>query len=1145
MLSRRFPSRPGDEMIIWSLLCGDDTAENRLEHFWKGRLRVPIKSGFLMSTSDRVKGIRGLSWAPSSPFARPMELNVSSPDPAIYASYDGNGTIAVKLLDEKVSDCNTALHLRGDWCVYIVQPSDLEDLSAVPNSCWERAKQLLSSREYKRVIFVRPVFRRAHVVAGDEIPFIGPWNLNEGEGPPVAVCAAKDDRDTFDMYRLETELVHTNELWGEEWEWKGIYKEAPRNSIGGDKCDQYQVQLKIIYDCISRNFQYNIMSSPSSSSFTREQIWEEWKNCGIQPEERRDTTSSFVCHDIREIDIDGQWFKERDAPQKTGNDRPSSKPRVVLFPGQQTHDAANRAQSYFRRSLFRRTASIYSYRDLDDAFSMLVSTQILVPRSKMEEERIVDRAFDLLSRLPDTPIPLLNHPVLPGDQSKHGWLKIGGDSYVWEDLEVVHTTSAIVIRMALSIAATWDRSPKTNVRGKELHMFRKFLDFTSELIDSTTYESEKPSFKSPGQQWRWFVLKAYLWSTWQRCVAFHYWRILQDHLAIGFDYSDLSELALRPNLDSSLVSEKQTVLKSEYMCSLAYQILLRSRSTALLDLRQFHARFNDLFGSKPGRCNNRKSCDGESPARCRRMQGAMIVDQSQHDLLCLNPTNCNRILWNEESYRQVTGGRAVSIAACSDVSQVTLLYEGASPQTLTISHVWSHGQGGRPESGLNACLHARYSVIARKFGCSSYWIDAAYMHDLRMEAIMNINSVFSESRVVLLCDRDLMEIDVSVLEGAEHLSRKAICLRESILCTLLACDWNVRAWTLLEALRGRKNIHILCKSGDHNTEISLREVLQVVSTYGSINIGILFLMNYHLLPAPRSLDWLRTHTDGSSAVAMERIRRQQRRKVFKVSHDARLIALQIEKGFVTISEAATLLSQRHASRPGDDVIIWSLLVGDDPFKHALQLWRSGRAGIDILATHQTVFTGFLLSSVPRLRSPGPSWAPNQPGVSRSAIGEQTRYPPYDGNLSRVGTIEIEQEMYFSAVWGTSKIIFHQGSAVSYDIRPQDTVVNLHPTVSDSLIGYKEGMLLQPLQEDEAEPEETNGDAELEPKDKDETTGSGEVVLAALYKGPSKGPLFAICGRKHYGDEPWSWLGVIDWGRNDILPYFTAETVVLR
>ncbi|ESU15118.1 hypothetical protein FGSG_13410 [Fusarium graminearum PH-1] len=618
MLSRRFASRPGDEMVIWSLLCGDDTAEKRLERFWKGRLRVPIKSGFLMSTSDRVKGIRGLSWAPSSPFARPMELNVSSPDPAIYASYDGNGTIAVKLLDEKVSDCNTALHLRGDWCVYIVQPSDLEDLSAVPNSCWERAKQLLSSGEYKRVIFVRPVFSRAHVVAGDEIPFLRP---------------------TTDAAAI------------------------PR-------CDQYQVQLKIIYDCISRNFQYNIMSSPSSSSFTREQIWEEWKNCGTQPEERRDTTSSFICHDIREIDIDGQWFKERDAPQKTGNDRPSSKPR-------------------------------------------------------MEEERIVDRAFDLLSRLPDTPIPLFNHPVLPGDQSKHGWLKIGGDTYVWEDLEVVHTTSAIVIRMALSIAATWDRSPKTNVRGKELHMFRKFLDFTSELIDSTTYESEKPSFKSPGQQWRWFVLKAYLWSTWQRCVALHYWRILQDHLAIGFDYSDLSELALRPNLDSSLVSEKQTVLKSEYMCSLAYQILLRSRSTALLDLRQFHARFNDLFGSKPGRCNNRKSCDGESPARCRRMQGAMIVDQSQHDLLCSNPTNCNRILWNEESYRQVTGGRAVSIAACSDVSQVTLLYEGASPQTLTISHVWSHGQGGRPESGLNACLHARYSVIARKFGCSSYWIDAA------------------------------------------------------------------------------------------------------------------------------------------------------------------------------------------------------------------------------------------------------------------------------------------------------------------------------------------------------------------------------------------------------------------------------------
>lgn len=136
-------------------------------------------------------------------------------------------------------------------------------------------------------------------------------------------------------------------------------------------------------------------------------------------------------------------------------------------------------------------------------------------------------------------------------------------------------------------------------------------------------------------------------------------------------------------------------------------------------------------------------------------------------------------------------------------------------------------------------------------------------------------------------------------------------------------------------------------------------------------------------------------------------------------------------------------------------------------------------------------------------------------------------------------------MYLSAVWGTSKIIFHQGLAVSYHIRLQDTAVDLHPIVSDSLIGYKEGMLLQPLQEDEAETEEKNGAAELELKDNDGKSGSGGVVLAALYKGPSKGPLFAICGRKHYGDEPWSWLGVIDWGRNDILPYFTAETVVLR
>lgn len=142
----------------------------------------------------------------------------------------------------------------------------------------------------------------------------------------------------------------------------------------------------------------------------------------------------------------------------------------------------------------------------------------------------------------------------------------------------------------------------------------------------------------------------------------------------------------------------------------------------MLDLRQFHTVFSDQFKERQGRCNGTASCDGTSPNACRRIKGAKIDDQSQHDLLCPDEKKCRQIIWDESSYLQVVGARAVSIPSCDEV-QNKLKYEVASENTLAVSHVWSHGQGGRPDSGINECLHLRYCEIARSFGCSSYWID--------------------------------------------------------------------------------------------------------------------------------------------------------------------------------------------------------------------------------------------------------------------------------------------------------------------------------------------------------------------------------------------------------------------------------------
>ena len=163
----------------------------------------------------------------------------------------------------------------------------------------------------------------------------------------------------------------------------------------------------------------------------------------------------------------------------------------------------------------------------------------------------------------------------------------------------------------------------------------------------------------------------------------------------------------------------------------------------------------------------------------------------------------SKIQWSEASYRQCASPRAVLI---SDDHKV-LHYCQTSPRTLAIYHVWSHGHGGRPEDGINECLHHRCCRLAASFGCDSYCIHSACILkdcQLRREAIMAINDIFRTSKVTVVSDRDLQS--VKIIDG----SMKEL---ETVLSILLVCDWGVRGWTMLEAIRGSRSLHILC-AGD-------------------------------------------------------------------------------------------------------------------------------------------------------------------------------------------------------------------------------------------------------------------------------------------------------------------------------------------
>lgn len=220
---------------------------------------------------------------------------------------------------------------------------------------------------------------------------------------------------------------------------------------------------------------------------------------------------------------------------------------------------------------------------------------------------------------------------------------------------------------------------------------------------------------------------------------------------------------------------------------------------------------------------------------------------------------------------------------------------------------------------------------------------------------MSINDIFCDSRVTLISDKDLQSVDVS--------SRFMEDL-EILLSILLVCDWGVRAWTMLEAIRANKAVHILCCNDE---AIRLTDMLRMIHDKGAVDLAVLLGSAQHLLPS----------SDSGSSKALE--------------------------------ETGHLLSQRHASRKNDEILIWGLLSNLTAPKDVVRLWKAHREA------HSKVNTGFLISSAPRIQNhPTLGWAPETPYIRpqyrkiEMAVDRQqeynVRYPSYDGRESYTACI---------------------------------------------------------------------------------------------------------------------------------------------
>jgi hypothetical protein len=784
------------------------------------------------------------------------------------------------------------------------------------------------------------------------------------------------------------------------------------------------------------------------------------------------------------------------------------------------------ADSLFRACLNSLEDTAKHVELMDEAFSSLITCHF---RPTRQSHEIAECVCQILSRLPSTPLEIrdISDRTLMKDIPAAYFLP--GREKNWETLQLVRHVSRNILRIAL-----WSvMSPSVTVSTGEVHDFSEII---AELFELSLDRADDIQPK-----WMLFLVRVFLWAQWQRCIMINSYSILKYQLQAGCD-TDIPSQILKSRMTSGLVQGfdrppgafKIEVIHPQpvpYVCKWALRLLQTDRGAISFDLRRLFERYAQLFGHLPPRCKisggEMAQCSGVTLYDCNRFVGMKIEDQTAHSTSC--DGNCCSLYWDELSYRDTEGARAVSL---DGLNRGLLQYCSASDRTMAISHVWSHGQGGRPElgtSGLNSCLHDRYVKIAKSYGCDSYWMDTPCIpqdHTLRREAIEQINSVFAKSRLTLVCDRDLMSIQVENL---------TIELQESILASILLCDWNVRAWTLLEALRGRKNIQILFANDEI---ISLKDTLRNVQREGSIDLAILYLTAQHLLPAPLNPPgakqhkyWYRNETERNGAFSIE--------------------------------QAAALMHLRHASRRGDEIVIWSLLC-NDKVPRPIRKPKLGAGdlpdvpqisgdGVEEVAVESldedsnaslaeafwrmrigySFNTGFLMSSAPRaIQHKGFTWAPSRPALPPPAPDKHQAkhssvrdFMPFDGRDTMWGTI---MPWGFIAAWlvhifktresASSNSDYNFVKPIAYEIQPDSCEIQMRLGQISATFLKEDfwGALLQPLGS-------SNG-------------------LPAKYRGHCSGTLLAIVGSRDL--SVWKWRGLYDWDKFVPLPEMDEEEIVL-
>ncbi|KAL8998216.1 MAG: hypothetical protein Q9169_002701 [Polycauliona sp. 2 TL-2023] len=375
------------------------------------------------------------------------------------------------------------------------------------------------------------------------------------------------------------------------------------------------------------------------------------------------------------------------------------------------------------------------------------------------------------------------------------------------------------------------------------------------------------------------------------------------------------------------------------------------------------------------------------------------------------------------------------------------------------------------------------------------------------KAILNINEIFESSKVTLVCDRDLMAIDATEL---------SVNTCETILVTILVCDWNLRAWTFLEAVRGRRQAYILCKN---QKAVLFKEILTTVHRQGTLDIVLFLLTAPHL----------------------------QSGVVRRYEHGYMSGALKSEsppavREFMSLEGAGSMLSHREASRLGDDMVIWSLLLGDRVSSSAEAFWKD-RAGSSMCAN-------FLISSAPRLQKRGLRWAPMSPTADLVVVDQlngarQRLLPrPCHSALDHIGKKGFSCWMLMYDFPGGMLGSEFVSSMFNVNIQPGSSryQLNLDRIREKYLKGFLWGALLRPS----VEPRFI--DSFIHRYNADRTYLAvcaankrwKPLSIKTPMNGPGEGSRKIVRGDQSH----WVWRGVYEWDMTEPLPPFVMRRIKL-